>query len=396
MRGEEAVDARLRRARAAVLAVFFVHGAVFASWAARIPAVQEDLRLGSGALGVVLAGPALGSLAGSQLGGLLVDRIGSRRATAAAVLALCVPTALIPLAGSAWSLLALLVVLGVADGGTAVAMNAQGVAVQDRYGRPLLNGMHATRSIGAVAGGLAAAGTVAFGLPLAVQFPLTAAVLLLVAAVATRWLPTVPRRAAAAAGRSKGRVRLAVLLLALVAFLAALVEDAPASWSGVYLRHVGATEAVAAAGYAVFSAGEVVSRLLNDRLVGRFGWAAVVRAGTLACALALTTALLLGRVDVTLVALALAGAGISAVFPATFAAAGAVPGPPGVALAQVNVAGSLGWLTISPAVGGLAVLASLPLALGLLPAAALGIALLAPAALAVPLRRSGGPPPGSR
>ena len=41
---------------------------------------------------------------------------------------------------------------------------------------------------------------------------------------------------------------MSVLLLALMTFLAAVVGDAPASWSGVYLRDVGADTATAAAG----------------------------------------------------------------------------------------------------------------------------------------------------
>ena len=88
--------------------------------------------------------------------------------------------------------------------------------------------------------------------------------------------------------------RMIVSLLALMTFLAALVEDAPASWSGMYLRHVGANAATAAAGYAAFSTGSVLARLFNDWMVDRIGWARLIRVGTLCCASALTGALLLG------------------------------------------------------------------------------------------------------
>ena len=131
-------------------AVFFVHGAVYASWASRVPLVKDSLHLTAGQLGLVLAGPGLGALAGSQAGGMLVHRFGSRAVSAAAPLVLCLPLGLVPAAGAAWSLTALLVLLGAADGGTSVAMIAQAVAVQDAYGRSVLNGLHAVRSIGAV------------------------------------------------------------------------------------------------------------------------------------------------------------------------------------------------------------------------------------------------------
>jgi MFS family permease len=160
-------------------------------------------------------------------------------------------------------------------------------------------------------------------------------------------------------------------------FLAALVEDAPASWSGVYLRHVGANAATAAAGYAAFSAGSVLARLFNDWMVDRIGWARLIQVGTLCCACALTGALLLGQPAITLAALVVAGAGISAVFPGAFTAAGGLPAA-AVAMGHVGFAGNLGWLLVSPIIGGLATLIGVPTALGLLVVAVVTIAGLAP------------------
>lgn len=412
-------------------AVFFVHGAVFASWAARVPAVKDELGLSAGVLGLVMAGPGIGALAGSQAGGLLVHRLGGRGVGVLAPLGLSVPLGLIPVAGDAGTLLVLLVLLGAADGCTSVAMNAQAVVVQRWSGRTVMNGLHAVRSLGAVAGGLAGAATAGLGLGLTAQFVLMAAVLAVVSAVAACGLPPDAgeerRRGAAgadASGHGPGAARPApdaaglgagpaapasdpvapppdsavpgadqavpgadpvppgansrvlVLLLALTAFLAALVEDTPASWSGVYLREAGADPAVAAAGYAAFSAGGVVTRLLDDRLVDRLGWVRLIRAGTLCCAAALTVALISGDPFVMLGALVVAGAGVSAVFPGAFTAAGALP-QPALAMGQIGFAGNLGWLLVPPVVGGLATLVGLRTALGVLVLASVAVALLA-------------------
>lgn len=401
---------RLRRARIAVSAVFFVHGAVFASWAARVPAVQDRLGLTAGTLGLVMAGPGLGALVGSQAGGLLVDRLGSRAVSATAPVSLCVPLALVPAAGSAWTLTAVLVLLGAADGCTSVAMNAQAVVVQRQYGRTVLNSMHAVRSVGAVAGGLAGVATFSSGMTLDAQFTVMAGVLAALSAVAAYGLlpdeglggaepqPRPGRAesgetdrgtgAGAEAGAGARRTSTTVLLLAVMTFLAALVEDAPASWSGVYLRHIGADAATASAGYAAFSAGSVVTRLLNDRLVRRLGWVRLIRAGTLCCAAVLGAALLLGVPALALVAFLVVGAGISAVFPGAFTAAGALPRP-GPAMGQIGFAGNLGWLLVSPLIGGLATLAGLPAALGVLSLAAVLVAVLAPVVRPQPVRTTG-------
>ncbi|MFI6359194.1 MFS transporter [Streptomyces sp. NPDC050743] len=418
------LPAAARRARVAVTAIFFVHGAVFASWAARVPAMQTELRLSDGLLGLVLVGPGVGALVGSQAGGLMVRGLGSRAVSAMAPVALSVPLGLIPTAHSAWTLMGLLVLLGAADACTSVAMNAQAVIVQRRYGRAVLNSMHALRSVGAVTGGLAGVATAALGLTLTTQFVVMAAVLAIVSAVAacglgSEWEPaqcvqrtdrtgqvewtTTPGTKAEAdtarpgtpqagaqtederfsdvgrreATRQGADRRMIVLLFALMTFLAALVEDAPASWSGVYLRHVGADTATAAAGYAAFSAGSVLARLFNDWMVDRIGWDRLIRVGTLCCAAALTGALLLGQPGITLAAFVVAGAGISAVFPGAFTAAGGLPNAP-VAMGQVGFAGNLGWLLVSPIIGGLATFVGLPTALGLLVVAAVVIAGLAP------------------
>lgn len=396
----------LRRARAAVSAIFFVHGAVFASWAARVPAVKDELHLSAGLLGLVMAGPGLGALAGSQAGGLLVHRLGSRAVSALAPVVLSVPLGLVPAARSAGGLMAVLVLLGAADGCTSVAMNAQAVLVQRRLGRTVLNSMHAIRSVGAVAGGLAGVATVSLGLTLTAQFVVMAVLLAVISAVAACGLTPEAEEQTGEPGdlgegnggtgedaaRASGSVlggkkqrwvtarhsrRTAVSLLALMTFLAALVEDAPASWSGVYLREIGANAATAAAGYAAFSAGEVVTRLFNDRLVNRLGWVRLIRIGTLCCAAVLTVALLLGQPVTALAALVVAGAGISAVFPGAFTAAGGLARP-ALAMGQIGFAGNLGWLLVPPAVGGLASVVGLPGALGLLVVAAVVIASLAP------------------
>lgn len=402
------MTARLRWARVSVSAIFFVHGAVFASWAARVPFIKDELGLSAGVLGLVLAGPGLGALAGSQIGGVLVHRLGSRGVSALAPVLLSVPLGLIPTAHSAVPLTGLLVLLGAADGCTSVAMNAQAVAVQERYGRTVLNSMHAIRSVGAVAGGLAGVATAS--LALTTQFVAMSVLLAVVSAVAACGLQPGTGRgerrqrpARARSGRSgsadaggprAANGRLVVLMLAAMTFLSALVSDAPASWSGVYLRHLGAGAATAAAGYAAFSAGEVATRLLNDRLVNRLGWVRTIRIGSLCCAAVLTAMLLLGLPGFTLAALVLAGAGNSAVFPGAFTAAGALPNS-ALAMGQVGFAGNLGWLLVSPIIGGLATLVGLPTALGVLAVASAAIAYLARATRpGTPARRAVRQPAG--
>jgi hypothetical protein len=64
--------------RPAVAAVFFVNGAVLASWVPHIPMVQLKLGLSPAILGIALLGMAAGALIGIPLAGWWVPRLGSR------------------------------------------------------------------------------------------------------------------------------------------------------------------------------------------------------------------------------------------------------------------------------------------------------------------------------
>ena len=78
------------RARTAVTGVFFVNGAAFSGWYARLPAIQDKLDLNPGQLGLALFAAPLGLLCAQPLVGAVVARRGSRAVVALAPLVLFV------------------------------------------------------------------------------------------------------------------------------------------------------------------------------------------------------------------------------------------------------------------------------------------------------------------
>ena len=77
--------AELRTARVAVMTVFFVNGALTASWAPYIPRIKGDLELSARSLGFVLLAMAFGAVAAMPAAGLMVERFGARATLAGAV-----------------------------------------------------------------------------------------------------------------------------------------------------------------------------------------------------------------------------------------------------------------------------------------------------------------------
>jgi hypothetical protein len=113
----------------------------------------------------------------------------------------------------------------------------------------------------------------------------------------------------------------------------------------------------------------VVGRLSGDHLTTRWGAVRVVRIAALLGAAGLGTALIVGHPVAAIIGFALLGCGLAVAFPlAVGAAAGHGFGPnrgAGPAVAFVTSAGYLGFLCGPPVIGGLATVASLPVALSL-------------------------------
>ena len=366
-------ETALRRAHAGTALVFFVHGASIATWVPRIPAIKERLGLTEGSLGIALLGIAAGALVTMQLVGPLLARYGSRPVTRVAAFA---NASLLLAPALAWNLPSLLVGLGlfgVSIGLLDPAMNAHGVVVEQRRGRPIMAGLHSMWSIGGLVGSAAAGLAARAGWDPLLHFTVAAVVLGTVAAVATRELlpaevDAVPVPAeggdqALGAGGAASRWGRAVLLLGLIGFCSFLAEGTAADWSALYLRELGASPGAAAAGFAAFSLCMAAGRLVGDRLTSRFGPVRLVRDGSLVAAGGLGMCVVAGNELVAVAGFGLLGAGLAAVVPIAFSAAGNLGGPGGVGIARVASLAYLGTLAGPPAVGFTAQATSLRFAL---------------------------------
>jgi MFS family permease len=357
-----------RAQRVAVAAVFFLNGAAFAAWAVRLPDLQERHGLGEGALGMALLGAAAGLFMGLLAASALTARHGSRRVTVAAALAYLAAVPLLALAPGPVTLAGALVAVGFTNGSLDLAMNAQAVVVERRYGRSIMSSFHGFFSgggiAGAAAGGLAATGGVAL-LP---HLLATALVLGAVLAAATRALPA---ESAQARAREAGKPVLVLprgplLALGALAFCVLMAEGAINDWSAVYLRTIlDAGPGTAALGFALFAAAMTAGRLSGDRLVTWLGPTRVVRLGGGLASLGMLTAVLAPGPALALAGFGLVGLGLAAIFPVVLAAAGRTPGVrPASALAAASTAGYLGFLTGPPLIGLLAELTGLRGGLG--------------------------------
>lgn len=361
-------------ARAAVTAYFFLNGAVFTSWYARLPAIQDELDVGAGALGLALLAAPLGLLLAQPVTGAIAARRGSRPLVAAAPLYMA-GVVLPALAVDAPTLALAVLAVGAANGVLDISMNVQGLAVE-RAGRgTIFNSLHAAFSLGAlVAAGLAAVAS-ALGIEPLPHLAAMAALGSAASLVASRHL--LPAEAdAQPEARRLARPSRGLAALGAVAFAALLAEGAVFDWSGIYLDdEAGSSEATAPLALAAFSGCMAAGRLWADRVVERSGAAMVAGAGVLLAAGGLGLALALAEPGPAIAGFALMGVGLSAVFPLALRAAG---GEGSADLAAVSTVGYAGFLAGPPLIGLLAEASSLRAALCLVCALLVAVRLLTP------------------
>jgi MFS family permease len=355
-----------RAARRAIGALFFINGFAFATWVSRIAAVQQELGLSPAALGGALAGLGGGSFLAMPIAGWLIARAGSRIVVAVSTLG-CAATLLLPaLAWDALALGAALALFGAAMGAMDVAMNAQGVELEHRVGRPIMSAFHALFSLGGMSGAAIGGVIAARGVPIPLHF---ASIVLLLGVVALVAMPALVVTPPPPPGEPRSRLRFSPALvgLSLLAACFMISEGAIADWTPVYLATVlGSGPGVAAAGYAVFSAAMTIGRLSGDWLTVRVGRARLVRIGALLAAAGLSAALLIGSVPAALAGFVCVGAGFSVAVPLVFSAAGRLDSrSAGPGLAAVTTAGYLGFLAGPPIIGFVAQAFTLPLALAI-------------------------------
>jgi MFS family permease len=339
-----------------------VHGLVVSTWLSRIPAIQSILQLKNGILGLCLLGSAVGSLVSIPLCGRMVNRYGSSRVATWTSIAFCLSLVFPGLAFNALTLFLALTAYGAAAGANDVAMNAQGVAVENALGRHTMSRFHAMFSIGGMIGaglgGLVAAHHIQ---PL--PHLLGGALVFLTITLSTASLTSeLEEQHAGGAHRLPFRAIPPVLLaLCAIGFCAFLSEGAMADWIAVYLKQVlKAGQGLAAIGYAVFSVGMAIFRLLGDSITARLGSARTVRTAALVAMFGLIFALSMQSPYWALPGFAAAGAGFSVIIPLVFAAGGRVPSVSrGAGIATVSGIGYLAFLFGPPSIGFLSQLTNL-------------------------------------
>jgi predicted MFS family arabinose efflux permease len=367
-----------------VAALFFLNGSLFAAWVSRLPAIQLRHGLSNGALGLALLVVALGAVIAMPLAGWLISRTGSAKVCKAATLLYGAALPALVFAPDLPLFALTLLAFGASHGALDVAMNAQAVAVERRYERPIMSSFHAFFSAGGFVGAAIGAVLAAHELRPLIHLSIVA----LASGVGALFIfphllgstEQEPSASVSTNAAFPWRQR-GLLALGAIALCTMMGEGAMADWTAVYLRNqLRTTESFAAIGYAAFSIAMLAGRFGGNYLTTRIGPLNLVRISGTLSAIGLTSALIVKEPAPALFGFACVGAGFATVVPIVFSAAGRSKGvSPGMAIASVTTLGYLGFLAGPPLIGFLAEVFGLRYALGVIIATSLLTVVLASA-----------------
>jgi MFS family permease len=326
----------------------------FAALLTQVPALQERFGFSEAELSVVLLAVPVVAGVGSVLAGMFAGRLGSAIVLRAGGLGVCASILGTGLVSSRTALYLDLAAVGLFLGLVDATMNMQGLAVQRRYGRPLLASLHGVWSAGGIVGALATALTAHLHWTLASSLGAVALVGAVVAlAAGPRLLGRAEATAPLPAGATAAVPWAPIVAVGTAMMLMYIADSATSNWSAVYL-HTGlhGSPSVAALGLAAYQTCMVLGRALADRVVARHGPVRAVAAGGAVGVLGLLLVVSAHGPALGIAGFAVLGLGLCVVVPQSFSAAGQLdPAGTGLAVARVNLFNYVGFVVGAALIG---------------------------------------------
>ncbi len=340
----------LRHSRASAAAAFFVQGMVFISLTTRLPVTQRTWDLSATQMSMMMLMMVLLAGVGSFVAEQVAKRVSSAGVLRVGLVAIAATLPLMAFANSLTMFLAALGTYGVALGAVDATTNAQAVAVEHQYGRPLLPSFYGAWTLGGLVGSgwaLMSPGLGAMG---------WLSVIALAVGLGARFIKRAP-----VIDPDSVKVPLKPLLLVgagLVLFY--MVDTAAQTWGPTYLGHTlnSPTRLVALATFPYLLASGLM-RLLGDRLVEKMGAPRVLKLGAVASALSLGLIVVAPTWQVAVIGFTVLGASAAVIAPLSFSAAARIAAGSGEAgtdrvdavIARFNQFNYLGALLGSVATG---------------------------------------------
>ena len=348
----------------AVGLVFAINSFMFGNWAARIPDIKDKLHLSEAQLGIALLGLSAGAMISMPFMGWLLSKRGAGHLSYLFVILYCL--AMVPpvMATSLFWLTFFLVLVGLTNGATDIAMNAAAAAVEKKHKVSIMSTSHGMWSMGSMAG----AGIAGYIAQKEINHPLhmmVASGLMIILAVSL--ITTLSKiRDDHTEGKAFILPKGPILILALITFCILIAEGAIADWSAVFIKNATlGNKMQAGLGYAGFSLAMTLGRFYGDSIIPKYRQGNILKVCGIIATIGLASAVVISNPVPAILGFTVSGLGFSLMIPVLFSAAATVKGiAPGTGIAMVATLGYVGFLIGPPVIGFIAEKANLNYGLG--------------------------------
>lgn len=348
---------KILKAKLATQYIFLVCGLAISSWAPMVPLAKDRLLLNEAELGFLLLLLGGGALFMMPLSGFFIRKLGSRKVILTAVLIVAFILPFLLIINNICLMGFVIFAFGCGIGTIDVAMNSQGVQVQNAYGKPIMSSLHGLFSIGGLLGSMGLGFLMKIGLnPIYAAVTISTLLLILLAVQYNSLLNYSAEREviqkfshideSQTVAKRFQWLNGTVLVLGFMCFIVFLSEGAMLDWSAIFLRdHKGVESEFSGIGYAAFSVAMAVMRLSGDSLISKLNSKIVVIGGSLIASLGILVLLLSPWILLSLFGFILLGIGAANIVPVFFSEGGRIVGlSPTVTIPVISTMGYAGQL----------------------------------------------------
>jgi MFS family permease len=326
-------------------------GLIMGSWAGRIPALRDGVQASHSSLSLILLCGGLGALLSFPFSSWMMASFGARKTLFYSGLALLGVLLAIGNAPTVPLLMLAVLSLGITASCFDVAINSVAAKYEKTTGKSEFSRLHAWGCGGGLLGATLGSFMGSLKIDPSMHFLMVAVPLTFVLKLGCELL-----EADHAGEKIEKKVfclpRGPLAFLGALGFFGSVAEGSIADWSGIFLKdHFGVGDGFAPLALTAFSVMMLITRLLGDKLKGKYSARKLLCWGPAIAAAALLFATLAPTPHLALAGFAAAGLGLALVFPFVFSAAGQ-QGP--MALAGVATMAYSGTLIGPPVIGGIA------------------------------------------
>lgn len=341
--------------RIAVSVFFFISGFNFAAWAARIPALQKQLKLNDAELGTVLAALPTGLMITMPLAGFVINKFSSRKVMLISSLIYTCLLCVLGTATNVWEAVTILFLFGASRNFFNISVNTQSIGVQALYKKSIVTSFHGIWSLAALSG--AALSFVFTRLSISVIDHFMIVAIFSVALIGLVFRYTLE-------SDIKNTVKKKVFVmpdkplikLGMIGFASMVCEGTMSDWSGIYLSKVaGVHDKLITIGYIAYLSTMVAGRFAGDWLVNKIGVKKLLQLSGISIGLGFLLATIFPYLLTATMGFAMIGFGVSCIMPLVFSITPKISSlGTGSAIAAISTVSYFGFLAGPPIVGYIA------------------------------------------